>query len=54
MKLLKQITAIFLVVALFVGINGASYLFMTQRLSANYGEITQIKMIDLEKYLPFE
>jgi phosphate transport system substrate-binding protein len=27
---------------------------MTQKLSANFGEITQIKMIDLAKYLPFE
>ena len=54
MKLLKQILALLLVIAIFVGINGAAYLFMTQKLSANYGEITQIKMIDLAKYLPFE
>ena len=54
MKLFKQLLALILVIAIFIGINGAAYLFMTQKLSANYGEITQIKMIDLAKYLPFE
>lgn len=53
MKLAKQLISIVLVIAFFVLINLGTYVFMTQKLSANYGNVTQIKMVDVAKYLPF-
>ncbi len=52
--LLKQILALFLVVALFAGFNGSLYLLFTRRLSNNFSGVSQSKMIDVARYLPHE
>ena len=52
--LFKQIAALMLVAALFAGFNGSVYLLLTRRLANNFSGVSQIKMIDVKRYLPFE
>lgn len=54
MKLLKQILIILLTVAVFASFNGSMYLLMTRRLGNNFSNATQIKMIEVGKFLPHE
>lgn len=54
MKLLKQILIILLTVAVFASFNGSMYLLMTRRLGNNFSGTSQIKMIDVAKFLPHE
>ena len=53
MKLFKQLLSLVLIAAFFAVINIGAYLFMTRKLSANYGDVTQIKMVDVARFLPF-
>ncbi len=48
----KQITAIMLVVLLFLLFNLSIYFLLTNRLANNFSDTSQAKMIDVEKYLP--
>lgn len=52
MKLLKQISAIFLVVAFFTAFNLSVYKLLTMRLANNFSDATQAQMIDVKSYLP--
>lgn len=52
MKLLKQISAIFLVVAFFAAFNLSVYKLLTMRLANNFSDATQAQMIDVKSYLP--
>lgn len=54
MKAFKQVLCILLVVLIFAAFNGSIYMLLTGRLSNNFSSATQSKMIDVEKYLPFE
>lgn len=54
MKLFKQILIILLTIAIFASFNGSMYLLMTRRLGNNFSNATQIKMIDVAKFLPHE
>ena len=49
----KQVLTLCLVVILFVVFNGAMYLLFTQRLSNNFSDTSQAKMVDVSLYLPF-
>lgn len=51
-RLAKQILALFLVVAVFVGFNLSMYFLLTGRLSNNFSSASQSKMVDVGKYLP--
>ena len=53
MKLVRQIGAILLVLALFAGFNLSTYALLTRRLSNNFGAAGTAHMIDVEEYLPF-
>lgn len=53
-RLLKQITALLLVAAIFAGFNYGMYALLTRRLANNFSGVSQIKMIDVKKYLPFD
>lgn len=48
------LAAICTVVLSFGMLNLGMYLVMTRRLGNNYSDVSQIKMIDVKKYLPFE
>ena len=50
--LAKQALAIALVVMIFVLFNASMYMILTKRLSNNFSDTSQAKMIDVEKYLP--
>ncbi|MBQ8860218.1 MAG: substrate-binding domain-containing protein [Ruminococcus sp.] len=52
--LVKQIVIITLVVIVFLAFNLSIYSLLTGRLSNNFSDTSQAKMIDVEKYLPFE
>lgn len=52
--LVKQIVIITLVVIVFLAFNLSIYSLLTSRLSNNFSDTSQAKMIDVEKYLPFE
>ena len=52
--LFRQILALLLVIALFLGFNGSLYLLLTRRLKNNFSEGAQPKMVDVGRYLPFE
>ncbi len=54
MKLFKQITALVLVVTVFVAFNLGMYGLLTRRLSNNFSNVSQAKMIDVGRYLPHE
>lgn len=53
-KLIKQIAALVLVVAVFGLFNVSMYQVLTRRLGNNMDGGTQAQMIDVERYLPFE
>lgn len=53
-QLVKQILLILLVVGVFAAFNLSVYLLLTQRLSNNFSDATQAKMIDVGAYLPHE
>ena len=53
-RLLKQLTALLLVAAIFAGFNYDMYMLLTRRLANNFSGVSQIKMIDVKKYLPFD
>lgn len=50
----KQLLIIFVVIAVFAAFNLSIYLLLTQRLSNNFSDTSQAKMVDVEKYLPYE
>lgn len=50
--LLKQIITIILVIVLFASFNLSIYMLLTSRLSNNFSDISQAKMVDVSKYLP--
>ncbi len=52
--LAKQLVAILLIVLMFAAFNGSMYMLLTRRLANNFSDVSQIKMIDVSKYLPFE
>lgn len=54
MKKAKQILSIILVVALFATFNLGVYSLLTVRLSNNFSDTSQSKMIDVSRYLPHE
>lgn len=51
-KLFKQIAILILVVVVFAVFNGAMYMVLTSRLSNNFSDTSQAKMVDVAKYLP--
>ena len=52
--LIKQITAIVLVIAVFAAYNFSMYMLLTRRLANNFSSVSQAKMIDVKNFLPFE
>lgn len=52
MKLGKQLLSILLILALFAAFNFSMYLLITRRLSGNFSDATQAKMVDVKRYLP--
>jgi phosphate transport system substrate-binding protein len=52
MKLLKQIAALALTVAVFAAFNLSVYRLFTRRLSNNFSGATQAQMVDVGRYLP--
>ncbi|MBR3836136.1 MAG: substrate-binding domain-containing protein [Clostridia bacterium] len=54
MKKAKQILSIILVIALFAVFNFGIYSLLTVRLSNNFSDASQSKMIDVSRYLPHE
>ncbi len=53
-NLTKQILIILLIIVLFITFNGSMYILLTHRLSNNFSDTSQSKMIDVAKYLPHE
>jgi len=53
-KTVKQILVILLVVLLFAMFNLSMYMLLTRRLSNNFSDVTQAKMIDVGKFLPHQ
>ncbi len=51
-KLIRQITAIILVFAVFAAFNLSMYQLVTRRLSNNFSGATRAQMIDVKNYLP--
>ncbi len=51
-KTFKQVAILLLVVLMFGSFNGAMYLLLTSRLSNNFSDTSQAKMVDVAKYLP--
>ncbi len=51
-KLFKQLAILFLVILVFAAFNGAMYMMLTSRLSNNFSDTSQAKMVDVAKYLP--
>ncbi len=54
MKLRKQLLLIGLIVAVFAAFNLSMYQLLTKRLSNNFSDTSQAKMIDVKMYLPHE
>lgn len=50
--LFKQILSILLIIAMFAAINFGMYMLLTVRLSNNFSDTSQSKMVDVKKYLP--
>ena len=48
----KQILSILLIIAMFAAINFGMYMLLTVRLSNNFSDTSQSKMVDVKKYLP--
>lgn len=53
-RLFFQISTILLVVLLFAGFNSSIYVLLTRRLSNNFSDTSQAKMVDVAAFLPFE
>ena len=53
MKLIKQLSVIFFVAAVFALVKFCMYEGVTVRLANNFSDATQIKMIDVKNFLPF-
>ena len=53
-RLFHQILILLLVTVLFLGFNGSLYMLLTRRLSNNFSDFAQPKMVDVGRYLPFE
>ena len=51
---MKKVLSLLLIVAFFLGINGFLYVFITRRLRNNFSGASQLRMIDVGRYLPFE
>lgn len=54
MKLRKQLVIIVLIVVVFAAFNLSMYQLLTRRLSNNFSDTSQAKMIDVKNYLPHE
>ena len=54
MKLKKQLTIIVLIAIVFAAFNLSMYQLLTRRLSNNFSDTSQAKMIDVKNYLPHE
>lgn len=54
MRLIKQITLIISVILCFTLFNTSIYFLCTQRCLPDNGQVEKIKIISLEKYLPFD
>ena len=52
--LIKQISILLAIVLLFAAFNASLYLLLTMRLSNNFSDATQAKMIDVGRYLPHD
>jgi len=52
--LIKQISILLVIVLLFAAFNASLYLLLTMRLSNNFSDATQAKMIDVGRYLPHD
>ncbi len=52
--LTKQIGVLLLVITVFAAFNGGMYILVTKRLSNNFSDTSQAKMIDVAHYLPHE
>ncbi|MBO5649772.1 MAG: substrate-binding domain-containing protein [Clostridia bacterium] len=53
-RLSLQIGSLVLTVLLFAGFNASIYCLLTRRLSGNFSDTSQAKMVDVASYLPFE
>ena len=53
-RLLLQIAMLATVVLLFAGFNASVYVLLTRRLSNNFSDTSQAKMVDVAAFLPFE
>ena len=53
-RLLLQIAMLGAVVLLFAGFNASVYVLLTRRLSNNFSDTSQAKMVDVAAFLPFE
>ncbi len=53
-RLLLQIAMLTAVVLLFAGFNASIYVLLTRRLSNNFSDTSQAKMVDVAAFLPFE
>ena len=54
MRLRKQLTILALIVLVFAAFNLSMYQLLTRRLSNNFSDTSQAKMIDVKNYLPHE
>lgn len=52
--LFRQILILLLVLVIFACFNASIYMLLTRRLSNNFSSVSQSKMIDVKRYLPFE
>ena len=50
----KQILTLILIILVFTAFNFSMYMLLTSRLSNNFSDTSQAKMIDVSKYLPHE
>ena len=53
-RLWKQIAVLLAIVVVFGAFNASMYMVLTRRLSNNFSDASQAKMIDVSLYLPFE
>ena len=53
-RLFLQIVTLAAVVLLFAGFNASIYVLLTRRLSNNFSDTSQAKMVDVAAFLPFE
>ena len=53
-RIVKQIGALVLIIAVFAAFNGSLYLLLTHRLANNFSGADQAKMVDVGLYLPHE